>query len=135
MTKAAQQQKEESRQLSIESLKMLLVPGSTIYTNLMGVSSSGISRTIKLLIPAIDIQGTQKIVDISWDAANVLGLKMNNDNSGIKISGVGMDMGFNLVYELGRSLWPNGDGKYTKNRNGNKGPETDGGYCLNQKWI
>ena len=46
-----------------------------------------------------------------------------------------MDMGFEIVYHLGRVLWPDGDGKFTRNRNGDTGPETDGGYLFNQRWL
>ena len=135
MTKAAQQELENKKKEAIEYLKTILNPGDLVYTVLLKVSSSGTSRNIKLLVPVINMKEGQKIIDISWYVSKILNLKMNDDNNGVKISGAGMDMGFHLVYELGAQLWPHGDGKYTKNRNGNKGPETDGGYCLNQKWI
>jgi hypothetical protein len=42
----------------------------------------------------------------------------------------GMDMAFATVYAAGRRLYPKGDGKTITNRNGDKNPETDGGYLL-----
>ena len=31
---------------------------------------------------------------------------MARDGSGVRVSGAGMDMGFHLVYSLGRAVWP-----------------------------
>ena len=53
----------------------------------------------------------------------------------VSVSGYGMDMGFHMVYSLGRTLYPNGDGKTVTRRNGDTKPETDGGYLLKHEWI
>jgi hypothetical protein len=51
-----------------------------------------------------------------------------------------MDMGFAVVYELGRTMFPKGGS--LKHTNGTrqrqeaaKGRETDGGYLLRQEWV
>ena len=65
--------------------------------------------------------------------------------------GCGMDMGFELVYNLGYALWPNGytctgDSKEFGKRcrsnehsNGDRNYQphhhTDGGYAFRQEWI
>jgi hypothetical protein len=55
------------------------------------------------------------------------------DDGGIKIGGCGMDMGFDLVYSLGATLWPNGTRKPHGTRNGE--PDSAGGYALNHRWM
>jgi hypothetical protein len=52
---------------------------------------------------------------------------------GITIGGCGMDMGFELVYQLGYALWPNGTPAPHGTRNGE--PDTNGGYALRQRWL
>jgi hypothetical protein len=46
---------------------------------------------------------------------------------GITVGGGGMDMGFHLVYNLGRVLWPFGFKR--------AGKRCDGGYALRQEWL
>lgn len=73
------------------------------------------------------------ICDITYHAACVMGDSIDQKNGGIKIGGCGMDMGFHLVYHLGRVLWPNGTPEPHGTRNGE--PDSDGGYALKQRWI
>jgi len=117
------QKKEYARKVLLEWLK----PGDTVKTVVRNCSRSGMSRAITLIAPNCE--------NIDYYAATVMGSKVDDNNGGIKIGGCGMDMGFALVYELGRALWPDGDGKYIRERNGNKGPEKDGGYLLNHRWL
>ena len=118
-----QQQIEHAREVLLKWLK----PGDTVKTVIRNCSRSGMSRSITLIAPNCE--------NIDYYVATVIGSKIDDNHGGIKIGGCGMDMGFALVYELGRVLWPNGDGKYTCERNRDKGPEKDGGYLLNQRWL
>ena len=52
---------------------------------------------------------------------------------GLVVGGAGMDMGFSIVYDLGRSLWPNGTDVPHGRRNGQ--PDSAGGYALNHQWL
>lgn len=54
-------------------------------------------------------------------------------NGGIKCDGCGMDMGFQLVYSLGRTLWPLGTHEPHGKRNGQ--PDREGGYALKHRWL
>lgn len=103
-------------------------PKQTIYTCLRHVSSSGMTRAISLHI----VRG-KEIVDISWAAARALEMKIDQNHGGIRIGGCGMDMGFALVYDLGRVLWPNGTRRPHSERNGQ--PDRDGGYALTHRWL
>lgn len=127
----------EEIQNAVTRLKKLLPPASTVYTNLRHVSNSGMMRHIKVFI-AIKNKGEKpRIYDISWLVAQALELK-RADNGGLKVGGCGMDMGFHIVYSLGRKLYPKGF-KLRKGqwgRNGDKsGFDKDGGYSLNHEWV
>ena len=85
-----------------DTLRALLSPGQTVYTSLDHVSRSGMSRRISLYIV---VDGS--IRDITWHAAKA-GVGKLHREGGIVMGGCGMDMGFALVYNLGRALYPNG---------------------------
>jgi hypothetical protein len=121
---------------AIARLKTLLKPGKTVYTILRHRSASGMSRSISLVIA-----GKDGIQDITFWAARAMGYKMDASNSGMKVGGCGMDMGFHLVYHLGRVLFPKGfiPSKAGKRHGRNGTPadqrDTDGGYALNHDWL
>lgn len=46
--------------------------------------------------------------------AKALGMSYDDKREGIKTSGCGMDMGFHLVYQLGRVLFPQGFGEESR---------------------
>lgn len=122
-------QKEQYRKYLTKWLK----PGSRIYTKLESVSSSGMTRRISLYAVVPAKKGTPAhIANITGSAACVMGYKVS-DKGGIQTQGCGMDMGFSLVYNLGRSLWPKGTKKPHGIRNG--APDTDGGYALKHEWL
>lgn len=81
----------------------MLTPGQTVYTVLRHVSGSGMTRHISLYV--VD---DGKIRDVTWDVGRLLGYRRNRDNGGLVVQGCGMDMGFDLVYNLGYALYPSG---------------------------
>ncbi len=88
-----------------------------VYTILRHVSQSGTSRDISVLAV---ING--ELQNITYKVSFVLGEK-TRDSKGhrvIRQNGGGMDMGFNLVYNLSSALYPHLD---------------RGGYKLQQAWI
>ncbi len=134
-----------------------LKPGDRLSTIVTHVSKSGMSRSIQVL----RVEGG-RIVDVSWAVAALLEMSVNGRHGGINIAGCGMDMTFEIVYLLGRVLFPNGFGEegtgphghkirpptkeaaakakakgYTfRGRNGDtSGWETDGGYALRRDRI
>lgn len=128
-------------QTAIEQLGEHLPPGARVTTVLRHVSRSGMSRSISLMIG--DENGDPW--DISWLAARAGLGKIDQNHGGIKVSGTGMDMGFWLVYNLARTIYPhghdcigegcpsndhsNGDRDYTPHNH------SDGGYALRQVWL
>lgn len=75
--------------------------GSTIWAKVVRVSSSGMSRNIRLYI-VVD----NNIIDITYWAAKALEWRYKGDgyNEGIVVSGCGMDMLYHTVYTLSYSI-------------------------------
>lgn len=117
------------REQAKEHLRGILKPGATVYTILNHRSASGMCRSISLAI------GGEKgeITKLDYWVAQARGEHIDAKHGGLKVSGCGMDMGFHLVYGLGRMLWPNGTEKPHGTRNG--APDSDGGYALKHQWF
>lgn len=129
MSKYTKQEQEDA----IKQLRQWLKPGDTVSTTIGHVSNSGMYRTINCFI-CVD----NEIVNINWYVLRALNGYADDKKDGIGVSGCGMDMGFSIVYNLGRVLFPKGfklaKGQY--GRNGDKsGYDKDGGYALKQRWI
>jgi hypothetical protein len=92
-------EKEEARKM----LREMLPPGSKVFTTVLHVSRSGMSRTIR--VAAMENCEPQ---DISPFVAYATGLKFDRDRGGVKVGGCGMDMCFQVVYELSHALYPDG---------------------------
>jgi hypothetical protein len=140
----------ESREFLLKNLP----PNTKVYTICRHVSRSGMMRIISLIII---IDGEP--YEISWHIDKLGLFSRKYPNNGLTVYGCGMDMGFHVVYELGRVLYPDGfpepctkcghpktdewelgmcpAGQCTfRGRNGDtSGYETDGGYALNHKWL
>jgi hypothetical protein len=115
-------------------LLALLKPGDAVYTVLRHVSRSGMYRVLDVFIIR-----DNKPRRISWTVSRALGWRYDARHDGVGVGGAGMDMGFHLVYSLGLALFGSGDAcaalGYHVGRNGDTGPETEGGYLLNQRWL
>jgi|SRR5665213_3162973 len=138
LTKAQKAEKAEA----IEMLRAEMPPGTTVYTILRHVSSSGMMRHISV---KTGLEG-------QWDWAVALATESKlAPREGIKVAGAGMDMGFHLVYSLSYTLYPQGfdciaahlpereRGRVCpSNDHSNREHNThhrDGGYALRQRWI
>ncbi len=141
MSKSNDVEKKEA----VERLLRTVEPGDTVYTIARHVSRSGMQREISLV--AIDRSlivlpiesrveiaklGRDALTTIDFFAARALGYRIGK-HGGIVVGGGGMDMGFHLVYNLGRALWPNGTDRPHGRRNGQ--PDSDGGYALKHGWL
>lgn len=135
----------KERQEAIKRLLRTVEPGDSVYTLVRHVSKSGMQREISLvaidrstIVLPIDSRdgiaklGRESISTIDYWAARALGYRIGK-HGGIVVGGCGMDMGFHLVYSLGRTLWPDGTAKPHGRRNGQ--PDRDGGYALKHGWL
>lgn len=143
----------DAKQQSVEAigkLRQVLNPGDTVYTILNNVSRTGMNRHISLAIG-----DGKNVKNITWLVAHALGESIKNragyvQDVGISVSGCGMDMGFELVYNLSRVLFPQGfecagescpsndhfnDPKCRRSTFKGKMHKGDGGYALNHKWL
>lgn len=127
----------KDRQKAIDRLKDLLKPGDTVHTLVRHVSQSGMMRIIDVYKFACDDKGRVTRYWLSYSVAKVLEWPFNKKRAGIRVDGCGMDMGFHLVYTLGRVLFQKDldEGKITTAQTRNGEPETDAGYLLRQEWI
>lgn len=125
---------QEDRDASIAQLRDWLKPGDTVYTILRSVSKSGMSRVISCRIFLNGDATNPRILD--YHIARAVGYTHDREREGLKVHGCGMDMGFDVVYNLGRVLWPEGFKVEGRGRNGDtSGWDNDGGYALKQRWL
>lgn len=127
---------------AIARLQEILKPGDTVYTILRHVSRSGMSRSISLV--KMGENGPHTLDSYVCRAG--LGTYDRN-NSGVKVGGCGMDMGFHLVYNLAWTLYPTGHdctGEHCPSNDHHNQPypakdgtghHKDGGYALVQSWL
>lgn len=91
-------------------LRKVLSQGDKVLTMVHNVSRSGMSRVMSVKV----IRG-DSLLTLDWAVSRLLGLPVDKYGR-LKVSGVGMDMGFWIVYEIGQRLF--GDG-----------------YLLKQEWL
>jgi len=96
----------------IEVLQKAFPKGSTAFTNVVHVSRSGMYRHISVHKPHIENGEAVRMQNYSAYIARVLGRSFN----AVGVGGCGMDMGFELIYNLSAKLY--GDG-----------------YAIKQEWI
>lgn len=118
-------------QEAIDTLSKILRPGDKVYTILRHVSRSGMSRHIGVII---NQDGDMR--DITGLVARAVDYRINKDRDALVANGCGMDMGFEVVYNLGRTLFRDGFKVNGRGRNGDmSGWDKDGGYALKHSWL
>ena len=131
------------RQEAIDQLRAWLKPGDTVYTIVDHVSASGMSRNIRVVLLKVDDK-TGQPVDLhpNWAVQTALGFRQAKRGDGFIVGGAGMDMGFHVVYELSKALWPDGFEcigercNANDHRNGIKDTfHKSGGYALRHRWL
>jgi hypothetical protein len=116
------------RKESIQHLQNMLKPGDEVYTQCKHVSASGMTRWLDVYVIR-----DNRPHRITWDVCAAADFTFCNRRGQLKIEGCGMDMGFQTVYCLGASLWPDGTPEPHGNRNGE--PDSTGGYALTHRWL
>ena len=124
--------KEQEKQEATATLLTLVKPNDVIYTDVKSVSSSGMSRQIACYIAYNNEQGQARVKEITWHIAKACDLKIGS-KGGLVVGGCGMDMAFSVVYNLGRTLWPNGTPEPHGRRNGEL--DSCGGYALKKESL
>lgn len=102
-----------------KALRAFVPQDSIVYTSLVSVSRSGMSRTIRVyVVPPTDKYPKPQILNITFFVAHALGERYTEEDRGLVVKGCGTDVGFETVYRLARALYPEA-----------------GGYSLKQTWI
>ncbi|MBF6555504.1 MAG: hypothetical protein IVW52_04930 [Acidimicrobiales bacterium] len=107
----------------------MLPPGTTVYTVLRHISRSGMDRVISCHVILKDDCNNASVGWVpSGRIARVLGSGWRDDpkRNGNHVGGVGMDMGWHLVYTLSFALY--GKEKYGQEAD-------DAGRVLTQRWL
>jgi hypothetical protein len=140
-------EKEQRKADSIKFLRTVIKQGDRVYTGLQHVSSSGMSRRIKVYVPVKQERENNgmAILDISWHVANALEYRFSSNYYALVVGGCGMDMGYHVVYTLARVLFRDdftciGDGCPSNDHvNGDKVAQgeqhSDAGYSLTHSWL
>ena len=102
----AMTRKDAERQEFIEKLREILKPGDIVYTTVKHVSRSGMSRSIDVHV----IRDNQPVW-LSYWVAKAIDAGFDERHEAVKMGGCDMDMGFALVYDLSRILFPDGFGE------------------------
>jgi hypothetical protein len=133
MTKQQEREREEAR----EELRGFFKPGDTIYTVLRHRSASGMYRVIDAFV-----MRDNEPRRISYTVAKAIGFRYDERHEGVGVGGCGMDVGFEVVYNLGYALFPNGFdcvGEHCPSNDHRNRVEsmhhTEGGYALTQRWM
>lgn len=123
----------------LEYLRGLLKPGDLVYTKVVRVAESGMSKTMDVYIAR-----NNRIIDITGAVAVTTGHTLTKDEH-VRVSGCGMNAGFGLVYDLSSVLWPNGfecigdncpsNDHLNGDRNYAPHIHSCGGYALKQSWM
>ena len=116
-----------------EQLHKILKPGDRVYCILRHVSRSGMMRHISFYtLKGGDMRFLDGYISQVLDYKRV----PRDKGEGLKVHGCGMDMGFAVVYNLGRALFSNGFKVKGRGRNGDtSGWDKDGGYGLKSEWL
>lgn len=104
---ATKAEKEALAEEARDRLTALLPPGSTVYTTLNHVSRSGMARDITAHVIR---DNEPQWLSSRWLVALGVGDRSSANPDAVRMGGGGMDMGFALVYNLSRSLYPRGFG-------------------------
>ena len=104
-------------------------------------------RTVSIILPGEEQDGTLYLLDVSGYVATALGLRRDDKRGGVKIGGCGTDVGFEVVHHLSYALFPdsfvctgsrcpandhnNGDRDYTPHQHS----AGAAGYALLSRWL
>jgi hypothetical protein len=121
------------RDEAIAHLRKIIQPGDTVYTVLRHVSKSGMTRGIDLYVLSVENGKASPMWITSYVGKAIDRVQSRADwekSRGIRVTGCGMDMGFDLVYTLSRVLFQG-----MPDRNGDPTENNDKGYWLKHEWL
>lgn len=128
----------------LRKLHEALKPGDTITMVIRHVSSSGMYRAIDFYLLTCSKGEISRSWLSYWMAHAGIG-RWDDRKEAVGMTGVGMDMGFHAVYNLGSMLYPNGftctGARCPSNDHSNGDRDrtphhhSSGGYALRYEWL
>lgn len=125
---------------ALENLRGWVKPGDTLFTVLRHTSTSRMKRVIQVIKINGNIVLDSGRIDcdvryLGYNIALACGMRYDKKREGVVANGCGMDMGENIVMELGRALFPEGGPMELSSRRNapewkDKTVEPYGGYLL-----
>lgn len=94
----------EERDDAIARLRDIYRPGTRVTT--LVTHTTGSSQVVLVLGQSND--SSTGVTDLSWLIRRALGVPMHQTRRGVVMNGGGMDLSFQLVYNLGRTLYDDG---------------------------
>jgi hypothetical protein len=109
-------------------LAALLKPDDTVYP--LCTSSSGMSHRFRVFLSVTTPAGRPAIGEVTDWVAHACGFSLRRTGGicEIVMGGCGYSKSFQIVYDLGCALWPEGTPEPHGMRNGE--PDSSGGYAL-----
>lgn len=101
-------------------------PGTRLRAVCTHRSSSGMSARYRVFVAAIDRDGAPYIRELTLQIAAFVGFQVRDQE--ITMGGCGYSKAFEIGYQLGMRLWPDGTPEPHGTRNGE--PDRCGGYAL-----
>lgn len=138
MNKQQKAERQEARDKAIQYLRSIIKPGDTIFLVCTESSKRGGWSAYSVMVPVL-ADGKPDIENISRDVAVALDLKRTDDGA-VKSHGWGLSRSYEIVYSLGRILFPEGFVPAKAGMRGRNGtPATaldpDGGYALCERLM
>ena len=108
---------------------MLLKPGATVWSLNHHTSASGMTHCFDFYT----IQDNQ-LLRLTHLICVVCEYRQDTRHGyALKTTGCGMDMAFQVIYNLGQAMWPDGTPEPHGMRNGE--PDTVGGYAFHHRHL
>lgn len=85
----------EEKERELKKLQDWIKPDQKVWTKVTHIAQSGMSRSIEPYI----VVG-RDIINITYSVSVVLDLSIDQRHGGVRLSGCGMDMGYDLVDRL-----------------------------------
>ena len=93
---------------TLETLRKLLPPGSTVYSIIRHVAASGMSRRIDFYAIEAYAGEASRPRYITGNVASATGRRRDRQSGAIVVAGCGSDAAFDVVHHLAEVLYPNG---------------------------
>ena len=119
----------QQQQAAMDDLHWLLKPGDTVWSLNRHTSASGMTHCFDFYT----IQDNQ-LLRLTHLICVVCEYRQDTRHGyALKTTGCGMDMAFQVIYNLGQAMWPDGTPEPHGMRNGE--PDTVGGYAFHHRHL